>query len=286
MARPFVVALLQMTSGRDRQANLATVLKAMEEAAARGADLLATPEMTLLLDRDRESVRARAYHSEDDPDFATLATAARRSGLALLVGSAPFLTENGRLANRSVLFSREGRCVARYDKIHLFDVDLPGGESWRESNSYRAGDRAVLADLDGTRIGLTICYDLRFAALYRTLAQAEAEILTVPAAFTRPTGRAHWHVLLRARAIETGSFVIAPAQTGRHEDGRETYGHSLIVNPWGEILCDAGEAPSLCLAGLDLAEVAEARRRIPSLEHDRPFALASAARDESKRLPK
>lgn len=274
MARAVRIALLQMTAGRDRQANLALVLKAVEAASDQGATLLATPEMSLKIDKSRAAMLADSLMMDADPVVEQLGAAARVRGMHLLLGSAAFRVGADRLLNRSLLFGPDGGPIAHYDKIHLFDVDLDHGESWRESNSYQGGDHAVLADAGFARIGLSICYDLRFAALYRTLAQGGAEILSVPAAFTRQTGMAHWHVLLRARAIETGCFVIAPAQCGTHQDGRETYGHSLIVNPWGEIVLDAGEAPGLYVAEIDLDAVAEARRRIPSLNHDRPFQLA------------
>lgn len=267
------VGLVQMTSTVRPEDNLAAASDLIREAAARGADLVATPEMTTLVERRADRARAAARPESEDPALPAFRDLARELSITLLIGSMPVLLPDGSLANRSFLIGPDGGLVARYDKIHLFDVELGGGESYRESAVYRGGARAVLAATAKARLGLSICYDLRFASLYRKLAAAGAEILCVPAAFTRVTGEAHWHVLLRARAIETGCFVIAPAQTGRHEDGRETFGHSLVVDPWGEVLADAGEAPGTLVADLDLDRVGEARRRIPALRHDRPIAL-------------
>jgi predicted amidohydrolase len=272
------VGLCQMRSGVDRDANVAAATELVRAAAGEGATLVATPEMTTLLDRNPHRL-FRSLPDEDewrDAEHAAFAALANELGIHLLIGSmAVGVQVEGRtkLANRSVLFG-PGGAIARYDKIHLFDVDLPTGESWRESATVAGGGEGVVADIGAAKLGLTICYDVRFPHLYRQLAQAGAEILAVPAAFTVPTGEAHWATLLRARAIETGAFVIAPAQGGEHEDGRKTYGHSMVIDPWGRVLaCREGDTPGILLADLDLAAVADARARIPSLALDRPFAV-------------
>ncbi len=266
----FTVGLVQMTSTRNMADNVATASAYIREAAAGGADFIATPEMTTLMDRDRAGVMAKVKRQEDDECLTVFRALAKELGITLLIGSLPILVEKGqRLANRSFLIGPDGEIIAQYDKVHLFDVALGSGESYRESQTYKAGDKAVIAHTDMASIGLSICYDVRFAALYRTLANAGAQILVVPAAFTQVTGEAHWHVLLRARAIETGAYVVAPAQTGHHEDGRKTYGHSLIVGPWGEIVADGGRACGVTLATIDLSEVQKARKRIPALDHGR-----------------
>lgn len=268
--RKLAVACIQMRSGTEPAANLAAVTEMIRQAAAQGARFIATPEMTNLLDIRPGMARAKVRREAEDESLPAFQALAAGLGVTLLVGSlAIALEDEARFANRSFLIGPEGNVIARYDKIHMFDVEVGDGQTYRESNAYRPGREAVLATAPFGRIGLTICYDLRFPHLYRRLAQAGAEILTVPAAFTRVTGEAHWHVLIRARAIETGCFVIAPAQGGRHEDGRETFGHSLIVSPWGEIIAERTSAePGLLLAGIDLADVAEARRRIPALMND------------------
>jgi predicted amidohydrolase len=227
-----------------------------------------------------EKARPEAEH----PAIPAFSALAAELGVWLLIGSLQIKLDAVTCANRSFLFDDCGRVVARYDKIHMFDVDLQGGESYRESKTFRPGDRAVIADTPWGKVGLTVCYDLRFAYLYRALAQAGASFLTVPSAFTVPTGQAHWHTLLRARAIETGSFVFAPAQCGGHAEGRKTYGHSLIVAPWGEVLADGGEAPGVITADIDPAKVAEARSMIPALTHDRRFSGPAAATVESLRV--
>lgn len=279
MSQSLKVALLQMTTGRDPAASLAPVLAAIDGAARAGALLVATPETTLMMELDPKAALAKARPPEAEPAIAAFAEAARRHRIWLLIGSLTVKLAEDRLANRSMLFNPDGALTAAYDKIHMFDVDLPGGESFRESRLYRPGAEAVLADAPWGPLGLTICYDLRFPYLYRHLAQAGARLISVPAAFTKQTGTAHWHVLLRARAIETGCFMLAPAQTGRHENGRETYGHSLVVAPWGEVLADGGGDPGMVLADLDLSAVDDARRRIPALSHDREFAAAAASVD-------
>ncbi len=268
--RKLAVACIQMRSGTEPAANLAAVTEMIRQAAAQGARFIATPEMTNLLDIRPGMARAKVRREAEDESLPAFQALAAGLGVTLLVGSlAIALEDEARFANRSFLIGPEGKVIARYDKIHMFDVEVGDGQTYRESNAYRPGREAVLATAPFGRIGLTICYDLRFPHLYRRLAQAGAEILTVPAAFTRVTGEAHWHVLIRARAIETGCFVIAPAQSGSHEDGRETFGHSLIVSPWGEIIAERTSAePGLLLAGIDLTDVAEARRRIPALMND------------------
>ncbi|HEV2567111.1 carbon-nitrogen hydrolase family protein [Sphingomonas sp.] len=270
-------AILQMQSGMDPAANARTIVQAMEEARAGGADMLFTPEMSNLLDRDRTRSEARLRSEDEDETLAAVREAAARLGLWVHLGSLALRGEAGMRLNRGFLIDAAGGVRARYDKIHLFDVDLATGESWRESAVYARGQRAVAADTPWGKLGLSICYDIRFPDLYRTLTDAGAAILAVPAAFTVSTGKAHWHVLLRARAIEAGVFVVAAAQAGRHEDGRETFGHSLAVGPWGDVLLDMGEAPGLDFVDLDLAQVAEVRSRVPALNHRRPIPSVSAA---------
>lgn len=266
------VACVQVTAGTDLMANLATAGDLVRQARAAGAELIALPENVSMIVHGRKQILANARPEDSHPGVPFFADLARETGATLLVGSLSVKLSEEQAANRCFLFGPDGAILARYDKIHMFDVDLAGGESYRESATFRPGDRAVVAPTPWGGLGLSICYDVRFAYLYRALAQAGARILTVPAAFTRQTGRAHWHVLLRARAIETGCFVIAPAQTGVHDQGRETYGHSLIVSPWGEVLADAGEEVGIVTATLDLAAVDKARQAVPALRHDRPFA--------------
>jgi predicted amidohydrolase len=243
------------------------------EAKAAGAAYVLTPEMTNILAAKREQLLAVVVEEEMDASLATLREVARELGIYVHVGSLAIKVSHDRAANRSFLIDPKGDIAARYDKIHMFDVDLAGGESYRESRNYRPGELAVLADLPWGRIGLTVCYDLRFPALYRALAEGGATMLAIPSAFTNQTGEAHWHVLIRARAIENGCFVFAAAQGGRHENGRDTYGHSLIVDPWGRILAEGGTEPAIVMAEIDLTEVAKARARIPSLQHGRRFEI-------------
>ncbi|MER2507348.1 MAG: carbon-nitrogen hydrolase family protein [Amaricoccus sp.] len=270
-------ALVQLCSGDDPDANLPVTERLIREAVAGGAMLVATPEVSNIVSSSRARQNAVLRLEADDPTLARLRAVAAELGIWLVIGSLALKTgdADGRFANRSFLIGPDGAIIARYDKIHMFDVELAGGETYRESAGFRPGAQAVVAD-GPARIGLSVCYDMRFAQLYRDLAQAGAEILTVPAAFTVPTGQAHWHTLLRARAIETGCFVLAPAQTGTHPatEGkpRRTYGHSLAVAPWGEVLADAGEDVGVTLVDLDLAAVARARAMVPSLGHDRPYA--------------
>ncbi|WP_300421455.1 carbon-nitrogen hydrolase family protein [uncultured Hyphomonas sp.] len=264
------VAGVQMRSGVEIAPNIAAASGLIRDAARQGAQLVATPEMTNLLDIRPGKARPKIVPEADDQTLGAMRGLAAELGIWMLIGSiAVTLAGEDRLANRSVLIAPDGSVRARYDKIHMFDVEVGDGQSYRESRAYRPGERAVLAETEFGKLGMTICYDVRFPHLYRKLAQAGAGILTIPAAFTRVTGKAHWHVLVRARAIETGSFVIAPAQGGKHEDGRETFGHSLIVSPWGEVLAEkADDEPGVILADLDLDAVAIARRRIPSLGND------------------
>ncbi len=263
-------AILQMTSGIDPAANAATINDAIRSAADGGAAMLFTPEMSGLLDRDRQRAAASILAEGDDRVLAAVREAAARAGIWVHLGSLALRRDDGRLANRGFVIDGAGAIRARYDKIHLFDVDLPTGESWRESAAYAPGETAVVVDTPLGRLGLTICYDLRFPALFQALSDAGATIISVPAAFTRPTGAAHWHVLLGARAIESAAFVIAAAQTGEHEDGRATYGHSLAMDPWGEMLCDMAEAPGLGFVEIDPDRVTGVRARIPVIAHRRP----------------
>ncbi len=269
----FKVGLIGMRSGIDPQANLNAVLAAIDQAKRAGADYVQTPEMTNILDSKRDRLFTNIVADENDPTLATLREVARRLSIYVHIGSLAIKASPDKAVNRSFLIDRKGDVVARYDKIHMFDVDLAGGESYRESNTYRAGELAVVADLPWGRLGLTVCYDLRFPALYRALAEAGASFLAIPAAFTRQTGEAHWHVLMRARAIENGCFVFAAAQGGRHEHGRETFGHSLVVDPWGRIVAEGGTEPGVVIAEIDPTEVAAARAKIPSLHHGRRFEL-------------
>lgn len=267
---PVVIAAAQLTSGIDPATNLDQIAAAAAAARSAGAAMLFLPEMALLLDRDRARSAAHIMREADSPWPAQLAANAMANGLWLHAGSAPFLSDDGtRRVNRSLVFAPDGQLAARYDKIHMFDVDLPDGESWRESAAYAGGDRIALVDTPAGRLGLTICFDLRFPEQFAALAAAGASVIAVPAAFTVPTGAAHWHVLLRARAIETGCFIVAAAQGAAHADGRTTYGHSLIINPWGEILAEgpggdsSAVTPTLITAKIDPAAVARARGAIP-----------------------
>ncbi len=271
-------ALIQMTSSDDPAENLDTVLERLQTAAQEGAQIALTPEVTNCVSSSRSHQRAVLTMETEDPMLAAVRAEAQALGLWVLLGSLALKTTDadGGFANRSFLITPEGAVAARYDKIHMFDVDVSETETWRESDGFRPGETAVVAETPMGTLGLTICYDLRFPYLYRALAQAGAQVLTVPAAFTPETGQAHWEVLLRARAIETGAFVLAPAQTGEHAAqagrSRRTHGHSLAVAPWGEVLADAGTAPGVTLVDLDLSEVDRARARVPALRHDRDFA--------------
>jgi deaminated glutathione amidase len=265
-------ALVQLCSGDDPAANLTVTEGFVREAAGNGAQLVLTPEVTNCVSTSRVRQNEVLQPETDDRTLARLRVVAEELGIWLLIGSLALKTEEERFANRSFLIGPDGRVAARYDKIHMFDVQLDNGESYRESAGFRPGSKAVIAQTPIARIGMTVCYDLRFAYLYRKLAQKGAQILTIPSAFTRPTGAAHWEVLMRARAIETGCFVLAPAQTGAHSgSSRTTYGHSLAVDPWGTVLADGGEATGVTMVDLDLDAVTRARARIPSLDHDRTF---------------
>lgn len=268
-------ALFQMTSGIDPAANAAAIVEMAARAKGEGADMLFTPEMAGYLDRDRQRAAATLRSEADDPVLAAVRDAAAKHGLWVHLGSIALKDEraDGRWANRSFMIDDSGGIRARYDKIHLFDVDLATGESWRESSVYGPGERVVAVDTPWGRMGLSICYDMRFPDLYRALTNAGATVLLMPAAFTVPTGRAHWHILLRARAIEAGCFVIAAAQTGHHADGRETYGHSLIADPWGEIVLDMGAQGGLALADIDLSRIEEVRGRVPAIANRRIIAM-------------
>ncbi|PSJ39744.1 carbon-nitrogen hydrolase family protein [Allosphingosinicella deserti] len=272
------IALYQARTGIDPAGNARTLVAAAEEAAGGGAEILFTPEMSNILDRDR--ARATPHYRAEDEDLvlAAVREAAARTGIWIHLGSIAVRREDGRLNNRAFVIDAAGAIRASYDKLHLFDVDLATGESWRESASYAAGERALVVETPAGPLGLAICYDLRFADLFRSLTDAGAEILSIPAAFTVPTGAAHWHVLMRARAIEAGVFVVAAAQSGRHEDGRETYGHSLVVDPWGEILLDMGDREGVGFAELDLGRVAEIRGRLPAIRHRRPIPAVERVR--------
>ncbi|KQP11389.1 amidohydrolase [Methylobacterium sp. Leaf99] len=267
-----------MRSGRDPLANRDAAVALVREAADAGADYVQTPEMTSLVEREKARLFANVTVPDEDPTLAALREVARERGIVVQIGS--LAVRNGdKIANRAFLIDAAGAITASYDKVHLYDVDLPNGERWRESATYTGGACAVVADTPWAPIGVTICYDIRFPALFRALAEAGATVITAPACFTRQTGEAHWHVLHRARAIETGSFMISAAQGGQHEDGRETYGHSLIVDPWGKVLADAGgNQPGIILAEIDLARVTEARARIPALLHTRPFTVERIGR--------
>ncbi|WP_309602087.1 carbon-nitrogen hydrolase family protein [Sphingomonas sp.] len=270
------IAIFQMRSGIDPAANAAALVVAVEQAAAGGAAMLFTPEMSGLLDSNRERAGAVVRSEDEDEVLAAVGDAARANNIWVHLGSLALREGGGKLVNRGFVIDAAGDVAARYDKMHLFDVDLPTGESWRESAVYQAGDEAVV--VRGTPVGslgLTICYDLRFPAIFERLGEAGAEVIAVPAAFTVPTGEAHWHVLLRARAIEAGLFVVAAAQSGRHDDGRATFGHSLVVDPWGEVMVDGGEGEQLLFAEIDLERIAEVRSRIPVMKHRRDIPMVS-----------
>ena len=273
------IAVVQMRSGIDPGANASALVAALETAKAGGAAIAFTPEMTGLLDRDRKRAAMSIVGEDADIVLAATRAAATRLGLWVHIGSLALRPGGGegRYVNRGFLIDDTGAIRARYDKLHLFDVDLPSGESWRESATYAPGDRTVAAETPAGRLGLSICYDLRFPDLYRALSDAGTAILAVPAAFTVPTGKAHWHILLRARAIEAGCFVVAAAQCGHHADGRDTFGHSLVVDPWGEVLLDMGEEPGVAFAEIDPARIADVAARIPVLRHRRPVPAPELA---------
>jgi len=269
----FRIALVQLRSGREVEPNMRAAEALIRKAAAGGAEFVLTPENTSLMEPNRKRLLANTEPEQDHLVTTRFAALAKELGIWLNIGSTGVKLTPEKLANRSLLFDPTGTLVARYDKIHMFDVDLPGGEKYLESGHIQPGSQAVVANLPWGRLGLTICYDLRFPGLYRALAQAGADFIAVPSAFTKQTGEAHWRVLLRARAIETGCFIFAAAQGGPHETGRDTYGHSMVVSPWGEVIAEAGSDPGVIFADVDTTQVAAARSRIASLDHDREFEL-------------
>ena len=279
----FRVGLVQMCTGRNVERNLGEAGELIREAARQGARYVQTPEITTLMEMERARLFAALRPEEGNPAITQFKALARELGIWLHIGSMGILVGADKVANRSLLISPDGVLEARMDKIHMFDVQLAGGENYRESRTYQPGDAGVLAELPWGTLGLTVCYDLRFPHLYRALAKAGADFLAIPSAFTVQTGAAHWHVLMRARAIENGCFVFAAAQAGKHESGRETYGHSLIVSPWGEILAEAdGVHATVIVADIKSGQAQEARQRIPSLQHDRPFEIVRAAAVQAK----
>ena len=272
----FTAAMVQMCSGLLPEANLEQGTKLIRQAAAEGADYVQTPEVSNMIQANRKALFEHLATAEDDLSLKAYRALAQELKIHLHIGSLALRFSPEKAVNRSFLIGPDGMVLASYDKIHMFDIDLPGGESYRESANYQPGETAVISDLPWGRIGLTICYDMRFPSLYRALAESGASFLTMPSAFTKPTGEAHWHVLLRSRAIENGAFVFAAAQGGTHESKRLTYGHSLIVDPWGEILAEGGVDPGVILAKIDPAKVADARGKIPSLQHGRRFSISDA----------
>ena len=269
MSAPFKAACVQMRGKRDPAENLEDAIRMIREAAKAGATYVQTPEISNIVNRDRPALLAAIRTEAEDPMLKALSALAKELGITIHIGS--LAIKNGdKVANRAFMIGQDGGLLARYDKLHLFDVDLPNGETWRESNTFTGGVEAVAVDLPEARLGMAICYDVRFPYLFRALADAGCSILTAPACFTKQTGEAHWSVLHRARAIENGAFMISAAQAGVHEDGRETYGHSIIVDPWGKVLAEAGDEPGVIMAEIDLAAVGDARGKIPALRHTRP----------------
>ena len=282
-AGPFRVALVQLCCGRAVAPNLDIAEGLIRRAAAGGADYVQTPENTSFMELEAERVAALVQNEEDSEPLARFRALATELGIWLHIGSLATRIDDTRIANRSYLIGPDGEIAARYDKLHMFDVDLPNGETYRESQNYRPGEKAVVVELPLGRLGLSICYDLRFPALYRALATAGANLIAIPSAFTRQTGAAHWRILVRARAIETGAFVLAATQGGTHENGRQTFGHSIIVSPWGEVLAEAGEDPTVIFADIDPAESAAARARIPALRHGRDIDVEVVRAGEARR---
>lgn len=270
---PFRAACIQVNAGTDMDANIADAVRLTRQARAEGAHMVFMPENVTMMEWGRANIVGKARTEADHPGLAAFRALAEELGIWLHCGTLAILLPNGMVANRTYVVSPDGAIAARYDKIHMFDVDLGNGESYRESATFEPGQQAVAVDLPWGKLGLSVCYDIRFPYLYRALAKAGASFLTIPAAFTRVTGKAHWHVLQRARAIETGCYVLSPAQTGTHANDRQTFGHAIIVDPWGEVLADAGEEPGFIIADIDPAKVAEVRGKVPSLTHDRPFGL-------------
>lgn len=280
-AQTFKAALVQLCSGRDVEKNIAAASDLIRAAAAAGADYIQTPENTQIMELEKPRLLTQLQLEQDSAAVAAFSALAHELKRWLHIGSLAVKCENGKLANRSFLFAPDGSTAARYDKIHMFDVDLGNGEVYRESATYEPGQKAVIAELPWGGLGMTICYDLRFPALHRALAQGGASFISVPAAFTRITGEAHWITLLRARAIEAQCFVLAAAQGGRHENGRETFGHSVIIAPWGEVLAEADVEPGFIMAEIDPLRIADARRKVPSLQHDRSFSVVHAVRERA-----
>ena len=274
------IALLQMTTGINPAANAAAMARAAQDAASEGAAMLFTPEMSGLLDRDRARGSRHVVPEDESPVLAAVRDAAAKAGIWVHLGSLAVMAEGARWANRAFVITPSGEIAARYDKIHMFDVDLATGETWRESSAYQPGEAVVTVECPLGRLGLAICYDVRFPALFEELGRRRCDAIAIPAAFTVPTGRAHWHLMQRARAVEASAFVIAAAQVGRHEDGRETYGHSLVIDPWGEVLLDmgseAGPQGALGFAEIDLARIAEVRAQVPSLANRRAIPTSAA----------
>lgn len=275
--RTFRAACVQVNAGNEIAPNVEAASGLIREAHGAGARLVTTPEMVSLIENNSGALLEKVHGQSDDPALKAFRALAAELEIWLLIGSLPIRLSDNKVANRSFLIDGRGAINASYDKIHMFDVDLPDGQTYRESKDYQAGEQAVVAETPWGGLGMSVCYDLRFAYLYRALAKAGATVLTIPAAFTKFTGQAHWHVLIRARAIETGCFVIAPAQTGVHQGGRETFGHSLIVDPWGNILADGGEETGFITADIDPALAAGARAKVPALNHDRAFAVSSGS---------
>lgn len=277
MTTTFTAACVQMRSGVSPAKNTDDAVAMIRDAASRGAHFVQTPEMSNAVNRDRDSLMASLSLEEKDPMLAAFRAVAREKKIYIHAGSLAIMRPDGKVANRAFVIDPAGEVMSSYDKIHLFDVDLPNGESWRESRTYTGGCDGVVVDLPWIKLGLSICYDVRFPYLYRALAEAGAGMLSAPACFTKQTGEAHWVVLQRARAIETGSFMISSAQAGQHEDGRETFGHSIIVDPWGRVLAEADDKPGVIMANIDVALVADARGRIPTLQHTRDFTVRASA---------
>ena len=276
-AQKFRAACLQLNAGNDLEANLSTLQVMLRQAAQQGAHFALTPEYALMLDGSGRAMRERALDADGGAPLRELKTLARELGIWVLIGSLTVRIDENRMANRSILLSSEGRVVATYDKIHMFDATLPDGKTIRESSAYLPGEHAVIADTPWGKIGLTVCYDLRFPGLFRALAQAGASFISVPSSFQRQTGRDHWHALTRARAIENGCFILAPAMCGDHPGNRQTYGHSMIVDPWGTVIAEAGEETGIVYADIDPDRVAAVRSMLPSLQHDRPYSAPATA---------
>lgn len=280
--KTFRAALVQLRTSRNVSSNVDEAAKFIRDAKAQGADYIQTPEQTSLMELNRENLFASIIEEAHDSSLAAFQELARELKIHLHIGSLAIKVSPEKAVNRAFFIGPDGEILGRYDKIHMFDVNLPNGESYRESNTYRPGETAIVVPTPHAIFGLSICYDLRFPALFRALAEAGAHVLTVPAAFTKTTGEAHWQLLLRARAVETGSFVLAAAQGGKHENGRDTYGHSIAIDPWGRVLAEAGIEPGVTMVDVDLGLVADARGKIPALDHGRRFEVAAPNKDQAK----